>query len=332
MGVTAGVSSVKSVKSAADVPAVAAQSRTARAAAGPAWAGWAFALAAITAFSIATPIVRAALVRGMDPNALLMSRMMIATLAMGVTIGISNPARLRIGRRAGLIGLGAGLINAFGMVCYFMGLTYLESSMAAMLIALSPLAVLSLLALRGEKVTYRHAVRLALALAGVYLLIGPGGQVSMVGVGLILVALFCFALQLVVMQWYLLECDARAVTFYVLVGMTVGVAGWWLAKGMPWQTPGATGWITIFVLAVVSTYAARLLHFSAVMRIGGGQTSMLSPVETLLAVVWSMLFLGERLTPIQLVGGVLILASAVLAIQRMKRGRHRPRWRVWART
>jgi len=251
---------------------------------------------------------------------------------MGATIAVSHPERLGIGWRAVGIALGAGLVNAFGMVCYFIGLARLESSMAAMLISLSPLAVLSLLALRGEKVTYRHAVRLVLALTGVYLLIGPGGDVDLAGVLWIFVSLWGFALQLVLMQWHLLGYDARAVTFYVLIGMTAGVVAWWMAMGMPWDPPGVPGWTTILILAVVSTYAARLLQFSAVTRIGGGQTSMLSPVETLLAVIWSMLFLGERLSLIQAAGGVLILLSAILAMQRLKRARFRPRWRLWVRT
>lgn len=313
-------------------PAKHTENQASHAAVSQAWVGWASAMAAIITFSIATPIVRAALVRGMDPNALLVSRMSLATLLMAVTVVVSNPGCLGIGWRATWIALGAGLFNAFGMVCYFIGLTYLESSMAAMLIALSPLAVLSLLALRGEKVTYRHAVRLALALVGVYLLIGPGGGVSITGVIWIFVSLWGFALQLVLTQWHLVGYDARAITFYTNFAMTVGVTSWWMVKGMPWETPDTAGWITILVLAVVSTYAARLFQFGAVARIGGGQTSMLSPVETLLAVTWSMIFLGEKLTPIQMAGGVLILLSAALAMQRLKRARFRPRWRLWVRT
>ena len=231
-----------------------------------------------------------------------------------------------------LIALGAGLLNAFGMILYFIGLTYLEASMAAMIISLSPLVVLSLLALRGERVTYRHAVRMFLALSGVYLLIGPGGDVSLVGVAMIIVAIFAFALQLALTQWYLMGYDARAVTFYLLIGMTIGVLAWWVAQGMPWQEPGVMGWGAILALAIVGTYFARLLFFASVVRIGGGQTAMLTPLETLLAVIWSFLFLGERLGPIQLVGGLLILLSAVLAIQRLRRAKRRPRWRIWART
>jgi drug/metabolite transporter (DMT)-like permease len=204
--------------------------------------------------------------------------------------------------------------------------------MTSMLIALNPIYVLTFLALRGERVTYRHAVRIGLALFGVYLLIGPGGNVDPIGVMWIMVSMVCFALQLSMLQWFLLDYDARPVTFYVLLAMTVCVVGMWGLEGGTWQPLGIQGWLTAIVLAVVSTYISRLLLFAAVSRIGGGQMAMLSPVETLLSVFWSFLFLDERLTPLQWVGGLFILTSAVLAIQRLGLARLRPRWRLWAKS
>ena len=62
----------------------------------------------------------------------------------------------------------------------------------------------------------------------------------------------------------------------------------------------------------------RLLIFAAVSRIGGGQMAMLSPVETLMSIVWSSVFLDERLSPLQWVGGAFVLTSAVLALQRLE--------------
>ena len=296
-----------------------------------AWVGWVMALTAIIAFSTATPLARAALVEGMDPYALLAGRMALTTLLMSVAILILNPKRLLLPRRAIFIAVGSGFLNSAGLVCYFLGLVHLEASMAAMIISLSPLAVLSILALRGERVTYRHVVRMVLALVGVYLLIGPGGHVSLLGVVYIVLAILAFAVQTAMLQWYLSEYDALAVTFYLLTSMTAGILGWWAVKGMPWQAPSLLGWSAIFGLAIVGTFAARLLHFSAVARIGGGQTSMLSPLETLLAIFWAYLFLGERMVPVQMLGGFLILLSAVLAIQRLHRDRRRFRWRFWAR-
>lgn len=296
------------------------------------WFGWALALTASASFSVATPLARAVIVDGLDPTTLLVVRIGLAALLMGLTIGVTNPGQLRADSRCITISLAAGSFNSIGMLTYFWGLQRLEASMAAMLIAISPIGVLSLLALRGEKVTYRHAVRLVLALAGVYLLIGPGGQVDPIGVMLILVSLACFAVQLVTLQWYLMDYDARTVTFYVLLAMTLGVVVMWLIEGAVWHPLGMKGWVAAVVLAVVSTYLSRLLLFAAVGRIGGGQMAMLSPVETLLSVLWAFLFLGERLSPLQWAGGALVLFSAILAIKRLGIARLRPRWRLWAKS
>jgi drug/metabolite transporter (DMT)-like permease len=69
----------------------------------------------------------------------------------------------------------------------------------------------------------------------------------------------------------------------------------------------------------VSTYAARLLMVAAIRRLGSSQMALLVPVEMLLTVTWSVLFLGERFTGVQLAGGTLILLSAVLSVVRLKR-------------
>lgn len=44
-------------------------------------------------------------------------------------------------------------------------------------------------------------------------------------------------------------------------------------------------------------------------RIGGTQMALFGPLETLLSVIWSILFLHERLAPLQMVGGGLILGQ-----------------------
>ena len=286
--------------------------------------GWVMAVGASLSYSVATPITRSALLAGADPNALLLGRMILALFLLLGTMLVVNRRQLVADRRCLLLSLGAGILNGFGMICYFWGLTRVESSMAAMIISVSPLIVLSMLALRGERFTYRHFIRVVLALAGVYLLIGPGGEVDPIGAALIFLAILAFASQLVMIQWFMTSYPAYTVTFYQLVAMTCVVFGWWWSRGEPWNVSGMQSWLTIIVLAVVSTYAARLLTFGAVSRIGGGQMALLTPMETLLTVLWSILFLGEHLTFVQWLGGLLILCSAVLAIQRINLGGRRP--------
>jgi drug/metabolite transporter (DMT)-like permease len=297
-----------------------------------AWVGWFLAISATAAFSLAPPLGRGAIEAGHNPTVLLVGRMMLATVLLGATIALTKPKHLIADRRCFLIATGAGSVNTIGMLAFFWALTRIEASMASMIVTLNPLVVLSLLALRGERVTYRHGVRLVLGIVGVYLLIGPGGEADLIGVGLTFVALLSFAMQLVTIQWYLRDYDARTVTFYVLLAMTVGVIISWIVEGAQWQPLGLYGWLAVAVMAVVSTYYSRLALFAAISRIGSGQMAFFSPLETLLTVVWSYLFLGERLSALQYVGGLLILISSALAIQRIGRAKWRPRWRVWARS
>jgi drug/metabolite transporter (DMT)-like permease len=200
-----------------------------------------------------------------------------------------------------------------------------------MIYALYPLVVLALLALSGEKFTYRNIIRSVLGIAGVYLLIGPGGRVDLIGVGMVVLSLLASSLQIVFMQWFLQAYDGRTITFYMVVVMTLVVVGWWPISESDWHFPGWQSWLGVGVLAVVCTYLARLTMFAAVRSLGGGQVALLVPLETLLTVIWSIIFLQDRLTILQWLGGLLILMSALLAMQRLGRARWRPRWRALPR-
>lgn len=295
------------------------------------WWGWMLAMTSTFAFSFAPPIARGAMQAGMQPVTLVAIRLTLAAILVGLTIALTNRRLLQLHPQAIAIAAGAGAINGVGMLLFFLALTRVDASMSSMIISTSPLVVLSLLALRGERFTYRHLVRLALGISGVYLVIGPSGRVDPPGVMLLLLSTLLFATHMVLLQWYLRDYDARSVTFYISLSMALVLIITWASQGMEWHDPGVSGWLAIGGLVVVSTYLARLTLVAAVGRIGGGQMAMLAPVETMFTVTWSMLFLGERLTPIQWLGGALILFSALLAIQRLGTARWRPRWRLWSR-
>jgi drug/metabolite transporter (DMT)-like permease len=293
--------------------------------------GWVLAISAIFCFSLATPIARGLILEGAAPVGIIAVRMFIATALHWATLMVTAPSLLRPKLRDMAISIGTGLLNGFGMILYFWALVRLDASITVMLISISPILVLSMLALRGEPLTRRHVVRVALALIGVYLLIGPGGNVDLVGVAMALLAVAMFSSQLVVVQWYLKDNDARTITFYTNLGMLITVAIGWSLQGLPWTPISTGGWVAIVALAVLSTFLARWAMYTAVAYIGSGQMSMLNPVEILLAVIWSILFLHERLALTTWLGGGLILFSALLAIKRINLSRQRPRWRAWIR-
>jgi probable blue pigment (indigoidine) exporter len=288
------------------------------------WAGWPMAIFSTLCFSLAPPLSKAAIDLGMDSLALLVVRMVLTAIMLGAVIVLTSPRRLRIDRPGLLFCLGAGLANGVGMVMFFRSLDRLDASIASMIFSLSPLVLLLLLALRGEKFTYRNVVRLALGLGGVYLLIGPGGEVDSLGVLLALGTVVTVPIQILFMQWYLQDYDGYAVTFYMVVGMLVVALGWWALQGLPWQPVSLTAWWLLLALVVVSTVIARLTMFVALRGIGGGQLGLLAPLETTLTVLWSVFFLQERLSLLQWAGSGLVILSALLAMQRLKRVRWKP--------
>jgi drug/metabolite transporter (DMT)-like permease len=186
--------------------------------------------------------------------------------------------------------------------------------------------VLALLALRGERFTYRQTFRLALGIAGVYFLVGADGRSDWVGVVMVLIAVFTASFQTLFIQWYLHDRDGRTITAYMVAGMAVAVTVFWLFQGLAlgadlWRPVSPGAWLGIGVMALVPTYLARLGMFAAVRHLGSGQMALLTPLETLLTVIWSVIFLGERLSPYQMLGGALIVTSAVLAVRRLERAK-----------
>ena len=281
------------------------------------WLGWALALAATLASAIVTPLVRGAVVGGMDPISLLLARLLIASALLLGTLALFDRVRFQVDRGGFWRLLVIGLVSGVEICCFFWSLAFVDASMSAIIKSTQPLVVLLLLALGGERITGRHLARLALAMAGIYLLVGAGGSVAPFGLLLLGLSLLLYALQLVLVQWWLSSYDARTVTLYLTVFTTLVIAGWWLAQGANWSEPGPTGWLVIIILAVVSTYFARLALFAAIRRIGSGQIALLWPLQTLGIVVLSVLFLDERLSAVQWMGGALVLVSAMLAIERM---------------
>lgn len=283
------------------------------------WLGWTLAVTSTMAFSIATPLGKAALDLGITPTTILVLRFAISIALLVTTLGLTAPDKLRVNPKGLLIIGGAGFINGFGVLSFFSALTRLDASIATMIFSLTPLLVLAVLALGGEKLTYRHLIRLAIGLIGIYLLIGPGGQVDWFGVLLICGSMVGVSIEFAVIQWYARPYDTRTVTLYVMTGMLTTIGIFWGGQGAPWPDPGWQGWLIVAVMGLVTGYFAWWAMFTAMRYIGGSQVILLTPLETLLSVLWSVIFLHDRLSGWQWLGGLFILISAMLAAKRLSR-------------
>ena len=70
----------------------------------------------------------------------------------------------------------------------------------------------------------------------------------------------------------------------------------------------AVGWTCLLAVGLIHTALAYVLYFSSLKALPGQEAAVLSYIDPLTAVLISLLVLAEPVTPIQLVGGAMILA------------------------
>ena len=80
-----------------------------------------------------------------------------------------------------------------------------------------------------------------------------------------------------------------------------------LTSGFTLGNLDASGWISLLVVGIVHSGIAYCLYFSALKDIPGQEAAILSYIDPLVAVAVSVFVLGEQLTALQLIGGILIL-------------------------
>ena len=83
-------------------------------------------------------------------------------------------------------------------------------------------------------------------------------------------------------------------------------------SGFSLQRLDAPGWVNLLIVGGVHTCLAYCLYFPASKELPGQETAILSYIDPLLAVVVSVTLLGESMTPVQLIGGALILGFTLL--------------------
>jgi drug/metabolite transporter (DMT)-like permease len=114
-------------------------------------------------------------------------------------------------------------------------------------------------------------------------------------------------------------------TAMLSVGLLVGAAALTLVA-RPWTLPwhllataapvrgvAVPAWLLLAWLAVVTTVLAYLTGIAAVRRLSAPVGSTVACLEAVLAALLAWLLLGQSMTAIQVAGGLLVLAGAVIA-------------------
>jgi drug/metabolite transporter (DMT)-like permease len=278
--------------------------------------GTAFTLLSTVFFGMAPIFGKLAYRAHVGPFTLVSLRTVIAAIVLWLLYLVFWREAIRITWNDLLGCMGMGLANGVGSLLYYSGLSRLDASLAQLLYTLYPIWVFIFLIAAGHHVSRSSALRLVLALLGVFALTytGPKG-VDLLGVMLLLGSGACYGWHLVLGQWTLADVDSRTVTLYVLTTMACVVLAARVIDSTPWQTLSLEGWLAVLGLMLFPTILARLLVFAGLRDLGGAQTSLLGLAELLVALLIAYFGLGERLTSWQWIGAGLLVISVILGSQ-----------------
>lgn len=264
-----------------------------------------------TAFGVMPFFANIAYKSGVTPTSLLFLRFGIAALCMWVLLLLKH-SRLPRGKiLLGLILMG-GIGYAGQSFSYFTALQYAPAGLVAVLLYLFPALVTGLsFAVLKQPITRLKWFALTLSLLGIVLVVGlqSGGQLK--GILLAILAAVIYAIYIMVGAKITHGTDIRVSSTIIITSAAAvyGVYGVWHGLTLP---NTFAGWGASIALALIGTVVAVWAFFEGVRRIGAVDASMLSTLEPVVTVVLAWVLLGERLTVLNLCGGVLILVAAVL--------------------
>lgn len=206
----------------------------------------------------------------------------------------------------------SGCAMGFNWILLFEAYKYTTVSVATLSYYFAPVLVtLACPILFREKMGLRQWLCFTMSTLGLILITGLGdlnaGSNHLLGIGFGLGAA-CLYATVILLNKFIQDVEGLHRTFLqFLAAVAVLTPYVLLTGGITVHTLDATGWVFLLAVGILHTGVAYCLYFSSLKELPGQKAAILSYVDPLVAVLLSVAVLGEPITPLQIVGGALIL-------------------------
>jgi len=234
-------------------------------------------------------------------------------------------------RRAVVAAVALGILYVGNSGAYYAGLETVSPSLAALIVYLYP-SLVAVLSLRfGRRLQgIRAWLALLVTLAGIALAVGGIDPTATPPLGGLLLIV---ASPLIYSVWIVLSArlsgerqdavgdaatgGASATAATALMMSSTALVYWVVALGSGQQVLlteiPSNAWLGLLGVGILSTFIAIQTFYAGAQRIGAAQAALISTVEPIWTIALAGLLYGISLTPIQLAGGVLIIAGVLVA-------------------
>ena len=276
--------------------------------------GTAMVLASATGFGTLSILAKLGYAAGLGTQQMLAFRFVLAAVGMVALAAIAgqNPLVLGRTRLLTLLAMGALFYSAQSLT-YFLALRTLPASLVVLIAYIYP----SLVVAAGwfflrRKVTAMHGIALAGSFLGLVLLVrGAQFQLSW-ALLLALASPVVYTGYILVGERVMGSAPALAASAVIMFGAAIGFGtiAFVTSELTPPQSLG--GWAIVVALALLPTMLAITLFLGGLPRVGASRAALLSTWEPVVTVMLAVVILGDRLSVVQVIGGLLVLLAVVV--------------------
>ena len=271
-------------------------------------------LVSATAFGTISILAKVAYSVGFEVYQLLAFRFVVASLGMwGIALALrQNPLRLPRRRLLQLFALGAAVYTAQSLT-YFLALQALPASLCILIVYIYPsLVVIAGWLFLRRSITRWHGIALMSSFLGVVLLLGGARFTLAWALIFAIVAPIIYTTYILLGERLMASVPAVGASAVIFTGAALAFCALGAFSRQLVLPRGASGWAVGIGIAVVPTMIAISFFMAGLPRIGANRASLLSTWEPVVTVLLAVILLGDRLSLVQAVGGLLVLLAVVV--------------------
>jgi drug/metabolite transporter (DMT)-like permease len=271
-------------------------------------------LGSATAFGTLAIFAKLGYASGLGTQQTLAFRFLLAAICMLALAGAlgQNPLRLRRNQLVTLFGLGAVVYTGQSLT-YFVALRSLPASLVVLIAYIYPsLVVVAAWLFLRRAVSAWHGIALAMSFAGVAMLVG-GAQFHLSWALVFAVASpMIYTGYILVGERVMTSVPAIAASAVIISGAAIAFC---LLAALTHELAlprNAGGWAVGVGIALFPTMIAISLFLAGLPRIGAARAALLSTWEPVVTVLLAVVILGDRLSLVQVLGGVLVIIAVIV--------------------
>ncbi|MBW1721187.1 MAG: EamA family transporter [Deltaproteobacteria bacterium] len=255
---------------------------------------------------------------GMTPFELVQIRVTLSTVLMAAAFALFCPGVMKIRfMDLGYFALLGGCAMALVQITYFFAISKIQVAAAILLQYMAPALIgLFSICFWKERLTFTKISALILAFGGCYLVVGGYNlaflQMNRLGIIGGLAAAVCFAGYTLLGERGMHRYGPWTVLFYAIA---FAALSWNIFFSPSHYLSGKYSlqqWGWIFYISLIGTIVPFGFYFVGINYIRSTRASITATLEPISAGLMAFFILGERMEPLQILGGVLVVAAVIL--------------------